>query len=444
MHKYLRILVLLIILLGVQYPTWAISRYFTWVDPKSCLRIRIDLDNYDLYHEIRSGGWQKEGKINVNPSDLRNLIPSVANQYFFYDQGKRIRFTLDGTGQVFDYLPASKKLSRIDRTIHSGFNFGAQQFMRKGIVYSFGGTGFWSFSNALTYYDGKTAEWELLRAKKTGPISIYYGYQGYSPKLDVFYSGGSEFYRFYESSEIEYTKEFFMFDFKTNNWILLGNINEDLPYKKLREIIWTGEYFIHFANDKLFVINPEINEIYEYHDAKQMLQGGYMNYSKGDSVYTFRHVNDGPVITFSVKEMLAKSKYIGPFYKTQKSKWYYIIGFTLSFIGVGAWLLVKKIRSSKRTLYFNPTEVKLLKALMSQNPSNTLSTYEINDILNLSDKSLENQRRIRMNIINQINQKIGLFFKIDKAIERNASEEDKRLILHKLNPEVSKHIKEYL
>ena len=444
MIRHIRVLLLFILILGDQYSSFAISRYFTWIDPKSCMRVRIDLDNYDLYRELGAGGWKNEGKINVNPADLKDLTPSINNEYFFYDQGKRIRLTLDGTGQVFDYMPASKKLTRIDRTIHSGFNFGAQKFIREGIVYSFGGTGFWSFSQALTYYDEKTAEWQILRPRDPGPSSIVNGYQGYSAKSDIFYSGGSEFYRFLENLDIEYSDEFYAFNFKTHEWDLLGDINKTLPYQKLREIIWTGAYFIHFANDKLFIINPESNQVYEYHDANQMLQGGYMNYSKGDTVYTFWHINDGPVVTFSVKEILAKSNYIGPFYSNNHSKWYFIGGITVFILGLGTWGLIKKIRSPKRTLFFNPAEVKLLKALMSQNPLSPLSTNEINDILELSDKSLENQRRIRMNIINQINQKIALFFELDKAIERIASEEDKRLILHKLNPEVSKYIKEYL
>ncbi len=408
------------------------------------MRARIDLDNYDLYRELGAGGWKNEGKIFVNPTDLKDLTPSINNHFFFYDQGERIRFTLDGTGQVFDYIPASKKLSRIDRTIHSGFNFGAQRFIREGVVHSFGGTGFWSFSQALTYYDEKTAEWQILRPRNLGPLSIYNGYQGYSAKSDMFYSGGSEFYQFLEKLDIKYSYEFYAFDFKTHQWVLLGDINADLPYKKLREIIWTGNYFIHFANDKLYTIDPAKNKVYEYHDPNIVLQGGYMNYSKGDTVFTYWQINDGPVVKFSVSEILAKSEFVGPFYTPKTNRWFYVLGLGIVVVVFGAYLWIKKSKKTQVSLFFNSLEIKLLRALMHQDVSSPLSTNEINDILELSDKSLENQRRIRMNIINQVNQKIALFFQVEKAIERIASHEDKRLILHKLNPEVVKHIKDYL
>lgn len=408
------------------------------------MRVRIDLDNYDLYRELSAGGWVNEGKIDVNPADLKDLTPSINNHYFFYDKGERIRLTLDGTGQIFDFIPASKKLSRLDRTIHSGFNFGAQRFIREGVVHSFGGTGFWSFSQALTYYDEKTAEWQLLRPRNLGPLSIYNGYQGYSAKSDMFYSGGSEFYQFLDRLDIEYSDEFYAFDFKTHQWVLLGDINADLPYKKLREIIWTGNYFIHFANDKLYTIDPAKNKVYEYHDPNKVLQGGYMNYSKGDTVFTYWHINDGPVVKFSVSEILAKSEFVGPFYTPKTNRWFYVLGLGIVFVVFGAYLWIKKSKKTQVSLFFNSLEIKLLRALMHQDVSSPLSTNEINDILELSDKSLENQRRIRMNIINQVNQKIALFFQVEKAIERIASHEDKRLILHKLNPEVVKHIKDYL
>lgn len=132
MFKHFRTYFLLIILLGVQFPLYAINRYFTWVDSESCLRKRIDLDNYDLYNELRTGGWEKEGKIAINPIDLRDLTPSVNNQYFSYDQGKRIRFTLDGTGQVFEYLPLQKNFIELTEPFIADIILGHNISLGKG------------------------------------------------------------------------------------------------------------------------------------------------------------------------------------------------------------------------------------------------------------------------------------------------------------------------
>lgn len=59
----------------------------------------------------------------------------------------------------------------------------------------------------------------------------------------------------------------------------------------------------------------------------------------------------------------------------------------------------------------------------------------MNDILGINDKSQDNQRKIKMNLINQINKKIGDKFKIDEAISRRNIVDDKRLKAYFMKPE---------
>jgi len=63
---------------------------------------------------------------------------------------------------------------------------------------------------------------------------------------------------------------------------------------------------------------------------------------------------------------------------------------------------------------------------------------EVNELLGLSSKTLENQRKIRLNTIAKLNQTIQLYFKIEKAIERHVSPEDKRQTRYSLNAEAIK------
>ena len=182
---------LLLFLLGISQYGFGVNRYFTWVDPQTKLRVRIDLDNFELYREDGSNHWLNQGKIKLD-TDILNYLPQlVNNNFFFYDNGNRIRITIQGTGQVYEYSPLKKELIRIDKTFHSGFNFGSNLFIRNNTLYSIGGEGFWNYSPTITYFDEKIKEWEILRSKNSGTTPIVDGYQGYYSKGDVYYSGGS-------------------------------------------------------------------------------------------------------------------------------------------------------------------------------------------------------------------------------------------------------------
>jgi hypothetical protein len=88
-------------------------------------------------------------------------------------------------------------------------------------------------------------------------------------------------------------------------------------------------------------------------------------------------------------------------------------------------------------------ELKLLNALIEAGQS-SISTNELNDILDCSHKSQENQRRIRFMIIKQVNEKLAFYYNIKHAIERTASTEDKRLVSYRLKKGAKDKIKAML
>jgi len=90
-------------------------------------------------------------------------------------------------------------------------------------------------------------------------------------------------------------------------------------------------------------------------------------------------------------------------------------------------------------------EKALLKALLKMKEGTYLSTNDLNDLLNLQGKSLENQRKIRTSIIHKLNHKIKQRFNIAGAIIRVDDPTDKRLRLYALKPDVLSIIrKEFL
>ena len=439
----IRVFRILLLLLGTSQFGYGVNRYFTWVDPQTKLRIRIDLDNYELYKEDDSNHWLNQGKIQLDTNIFNHLPQFVDNNFFFYDNGNRIRITIQGTGQVYEYLPLKKELIRIDKTFHSGFNFGSNLFVRNNTLYSVGGEGFWNYSPTITYFDEKTKEWEILRPKNEGPIPMVDGYQGYYSKGDVYYSGGSGLKNYLEEENIEYIDDLYLFDFKQNQWSYLGKINPDLPFKKSRGIIWTGEFFIHFSGSNIYIINPNKNEVHLYKNNKKVFKWGYDQFVSRDTVISFVGVNNGPITELSVSEIQRNSKYFGKFYNARiESYWYYLTGIILLISLALGYSLIKKKKKKGLDFPFTHLEKKLLLKLLELTPGEYLTTHDINDILETSNKTQENQRRIRFNVISQINKKLQLKLGVKYGIERTSLPEDKRLTVYGLNAEIVNKVRD--
>jgi hypothetical protein len=97
-----------------------------------------------------------------------------------------------------------------------------------------------------------------------------------------------------------------------------------------------------------------------------------------------------------------------------------------------------------KNLNFTETERKLLKTLLSLKADEYLTTQDINTILDAEDKSQENQRRIRFNVITQLNNKLKFKLACEKGIDRRSLPEDKRLMIYVLDPQISAELKKLL
>jgi hypothetical protein len=438
-------LIFLIIGLSLSQQIFGQSRYFTWVDPQTKLRARINTDTYEILKEKTIGVWQNEGKVKLDPKIFNHVPMDFNNHSFTIENGKKILFQIIGTGQVYEYYPLEKELNRLDNTFHSGFNFTSNQFIRNGTLYSIGGEGFWSYNSTITYFSDKMKEWEILRPKNKGPLAITNAYQGYNSKEDVYYSGGSKYADFLEKEDINYQTDLYLFDFKKNEWQLLGKLNNDLMDEKSFNIIWTGELFFHFIKKSVYIINPSKNKVYQYQDNNIDLDSGKGHYVDQDTLIVFKGQNEGPIQKLSISEIQKKSTYIGKFY-TIGIQWYWY------YIGLFMIIIIMTILKWKRkgeamevdVLLFTGLERKLLSRLLELEPNEYLNTHEINDILESTDKTQENQRKIRFNVIGQINKKLKSKYNWENAIERKALPEDKRLTIYKLDPVVLVELKRIL
>lgn len=403
--------------------------------------MRINLSTRQLQKEISSDTWQLVGPVKMEDADLKLWLSKPNHADYFILAKNKIRFVVQGTGMVFDFNQDSLVMNRIDRTLHSGYNFSSNRFYRKNQLYSFGGEGFWSYNRHITFFDDKSSkEWEILRPKNLGPERMSDGFQGYSASDDAYYSGGTNHKNFLEDEKIIFPREIQKFRFVDKTWEVLGNISDQIPLEEHRSIFWNGTHFIQFARDRAYIIDPVKNEVFLYKDNGTYFEAGGEHFISGDTLKYFHFTHRGPLSIISVNELLKKSSYVGPFYQKDYSRYYLVACLLLLVLGLSYWVYHKKRKLEPN---FDALERKLLQALVLAG-DNYIPTNELNEILECANKSQENQRRIRFVTIKQVNEKLAFYYNIKNAIERTSSTEDKRLITYRLKKGVKEKIKTLL
>jgi hypothetical protein len=439
-HKLVRIFILTL-LVGLSITSAALDGFIDWLPPHSSLRYRINLNSRQLEKETNSEQWEIQRAVLIDDRDIELLSAKISHSNYFILPNQKVRFLIQGTGLVYDFDLATSEFKRIDRTVHSGYNFNATRFYRNNVLYSIGGEGFWNYNKHITYFDDKsTKEWEILRPKNKGPEMISDGFQGYSMHDDAFYSGGSNNKNFLEDEKIDYSRVFQRFNFKNKTWEILGNISTKIPLAEHRTIYWNGTHFVQMARDRIFIIDPVKNAIYQYKDNGVYFEGGGNHFISDDTIKYFHYSDRGTLSIIPVNSLLKKSVYLGEFYQVDYTKYYLSGILALTVLALGYWIYQKK---SKLEPSFDPLERKLLKALLEAG-ENFIPTNDLNEILECGNKSQENQRRIRFMTIKQVNEKLAYYYNIKNAIERSASTEDKRLINYRLKKGVKEKIKAIL
>ncbi|MEY2940391.1 MAG: hypothetical protein RJA67_76 [Bacteroidota bacterium] len=407
------------------------SRNLDWINTNQTkLRKRINLDELSFEAEIKTNEWIKLGQVSIQPNELTELLAKHIYADPFQISNQTTRFVLQGTGLIYDFDEREKRLKRVDKTVHSGYNFGSHRFYRNNVLYSIGGEGFWSYNKRLTYYDEKTSnEWELVRPKNEGPKVISDGYQGYSKQADAFFSGGSLKKNFLENEEIITLTDLFKFDFKSKSWVNLGKINFPKANNAQRTIFWNGTHFVQLERDRVYFLNPLANTIHVYADNTSYFEEAGNHYVSHDTVMYYNPQNKGNLRIIAVNNLLKKSTYVGEFYDDSTSSFPNYAYVLILCILIAIIFLVRKKR--EKSFKLDEVETKLLTYLFHAN-NHTISTLDLNELLDCSTKSQENQRRIRYLILNQLNQKLENHLNIKNAIERTPSEEDKRIFNYHL------------
>jgi low affinity Fe/Cu permease len=437
-----------------------------WLDVTNKKAYRLDIRTQILEQEISPDHWKKAGSIKMIGVDEKDLSTPLRFICLQADK-KHLRYLLaDCTQQVYQFDFEKMLLERIDATFYRGFNCFSTRFIRKGVIYSFGGYGMFRTNNLMTHYQHFSKEWIAIQSVNDAPKSIHNGMEGYHKQRDVFYSGLNLAHSPSENNGKLITDYYFYeYSFKNNEWRNVGLIDnealKEIPLDHSLNYYWNGKYFIvrnyNLKNVKntVTIIDPTKNEVYVWHDKELFLDRNLPNREKdfdeeyviGDTLYRRRPESVTKKETFiqtvSIEKMKKEADYAGKLYThTDNNSLYYFLALAVSaalviFLIRKNWL--KKRKKEAQTFSFENDEKRVLDVLLTNDTG--LTTDEINDLLNLSHKTIDNQRKLRNEFLKALNLKLYQMYEVKDAIERITLELDKRMVKYVLNSAIREKLR---
>lgn len=459
------------LLLLFFFPTKAQS--LRWLDIEKKCVYRIDIKKSVLENSSNSNEWQEIGKVELKNIQEKDILAGNEIICLNTDDKNLVYLLMGCTNQVYQFNYKTLLLERIDKTYYGGFNCLSTKFIRNKTIYSVGGYGLFRTNNLFVYYQANRNEWDALNFLNDAPKSIYAGLSGYVKKTDSFLTGFNDILSGSENSGKRITDYgFYEYKFKDNKWYKLGEIKQTLlkniKKEDLQHFHWNGKYFIFRVEyqgfNSFFIIDPFLNEVYHWVDNKRLFdieipEKLEYEYVHEDSLFSYKVFNTGnrnstQKFGISIEETKKQATYIGKLYELESNNFGILsitgIGLVIAFL-VACYMFFKNKNESKNkndnkdtflsSHNLNDIEIKMVEVLIENHEKGGMSTEQINDLLIINDKSIENQRKIRYEFIKSLNLKLKMIYNFDNSIERTPSSTDKRIFNYQLNDEIMQELK---
>lgn len=481
MTPFLRIsicLPVILFLLGTSLP--ASATMLVWPDYPNGRLYRIDVEKKILEAETQPNVWVILGVVQMEKV-IADAFPPVTRVTCLGTDNSRFRYLLvDCTQQVYRFDNQTHTLERLDKTFFRGYNCYSAKFLRRDTLYSFGGYGFWHTNNIQSYYKAANHEWESMNPSADAPSAINRGFNGYLADNDTFFSALSLYQNDSENQgAFTWSDSVYAYSFTRKTWQRLGQLTA--PFKQhlrndlIEKASWfqVGKYFVLNYYDApqavLIIVDPIRNEVRIWRDTHKTLANPgnavenniQRNYIWRNNLYFRRDVTGATGKTvyttrLSIDVLWQEGTALGAFYEPVSARsTLWLCGLAGAFLIVGTGIAFWNSRYRKSTgstistvdeqpLRFdqaypdslNGQERGVFSALLNTGDADGLNTEQLNDLLLISDKSPDNQRKIRADVIKALNLKLQLQWGINEAIERKATTVDRRMFTYMLNPEV--------
>ncbi len=400
----------------------------------------------------------------INETRLENhrhkLVKNKTGLYVLIDQTGRVYKATNETKDALEFV-------RYDSTYYWGYNGSSIDFSYNDTLFSFGGAGFWRINGQLRYYSTVFNEWNISPISEEIPTYDYINYL--SPKSSCLFYIQKPFDDAVTGKHL-YDWRAIRLNLNSKDNYILGQFSPQLldilkNYTLINKINLPSldGILVFFTFENILLLKFNDNTVYKLnnHYIKDLILGNSSKiqirntFEVGDSVYyTLSNDTSNKLHSFKIS-MKDFTKEPFPVYDQIPVSKYSTSVFTaivLIIVLFVVWFSFKKRNiteiyslSESTTVVnenqneFSIIEKNLIEQIIYHNEKGSyLSGDQLNNILGVSKKSLETQKKVRGDTINRINYKFKILFeKENELIERNRSENDRRFYNYIINSENS-------
>ena len=378
----------------------------------------------------------------------------------------------EGTGRVYQWKGnvEAGEWTRIDSTYFTGYNYGALVFNLGNEIYSFGGQGFWNTNGNLRYYNKVSREWNVVYLNESFPwlrrdyeTQTLFQIDSAGKKLYVVASRSQRDQAIQHTSKLKSDGTIMSLDIESGTWEKLGK-TDTTEYQTLAATPW-GMYvnntmIVDLKANKKYAFSNELKKDWETKVIRSTGNHELDIVFAIDSTIYFGDY-DARLDSIQVRKQdlieLDDSFYIPNKKEKSGSGIMWIAAIAVMIISPFMAHFVVRNKKKKTESPFTPIhhqeksadiraaetpifrstiqsnmlddqEVLLIKFILEQSRKSELSSIEqINQLLGLSNRSGEVQKRTRSILISGINEKLQIALgSMEPIIEKKRSEFDKR------------------
>ncbi len=356
-----------------------------------------------------------------------------SKHYFVHSQGGLV------------YTLQNDSIKRIDNSFNHKMQINSDIFVYNNKIVRYGGYGFWSARNFLTYFDTDLLEWEAISPvnSKEVPKGSFDGLY-YLDKDEVYFFNGSSIGDIDKTNRY-FNKEVWKYNFKLNSWSYIGTSEFiDLDFFR-NPIIYKKTLMINSTNDITIidVINNKLTK-YKHRKYSYLILASVNNYflndyfyffypQKNDNIY-FRKGSENELIGAFISER--------PLYSNNKFlKVSFLLIASLILIVLLANFGLRQLKRNKKIVLldnglryknkfteFDQKTMQILRLLVS---SGDISSNKVLSIVEEKQYSAAHNERIKVQKLDEINLKIKTLLSFNgDIIQSKKSDIDKRIRIY--------------
>lgn len=393
---------------------------------------------------------------------------------YLVKSGKELFCWFASSGRLYQISKDSNEqivFQRRDSTKMEGYNIAGFPFSFQQKIYNIGGYGYWRTNGQLRVYNPKLSEWDIVTLNKEVPF-IYSWEEGcawMNSKTGNFYLGFSIVRNEAISKEREIVPEVYLLNLKKSEWSKLGNVSKWLKnkYPEIKSIAMTNIGLLCSMMDQYYLFSFEENKIYRPKKAFVYSLGAIRSqyhkvYFSNDSMLFIGDLKNNKLDSIKFKrEDFEETGFV--IYKKQDflttGLIYVLIGGLAIILFLIGWrkysrkkinlqedLILSRKGMNGDLKYLNEREVEVLKLIYLNSVGNKLTTVEeINNVMGLSQKSVDVQKKQRSDLILSINRSMKFISNHrEEVILKKRTDFDKRTFEYFINPGLIKLVEKYL